>query len=499
MSIRNLLGNHFCENYKFSFPQKYEIKWVDAKNLLSFNRIDIMAKYKYVEFLDKGYDMSFVTELYFEHIKAFSSGSFIEPGQENIKCSFAKYMEVFDSLITSIKSGFDSEVSLIPLDKNNTIIDGSHRVAIAAYYKLQLPVVKFPEMEIKYDYIFFKAKGLDLFYLDYLTSEYCKLKENICALCIWPIAYDPVRLTKIKTLLDATQKIVYKKTINLSFSALQYLFVEIYSGAQWLGSLDEGFPGALNYASRCFNPKGRVIVYFLEDQTPEDILSLKESIRNIWGIGNASVHTTDNKLETMKVAELLLNENSIHLLKYGRLYKYVDFFQALNEFKNELKNNNCDLGDFIVDSSSVLGLYGLRRVHDIDYLSIHGEKCEGVFEKADNHIAYAGLYETTLTSLIMNPRNFLYCYGLKFVSLERLKIFKRKRGEKKDLHDVRLIDTLLSQADFLEILYLKLLVYFRQKKSLIFYKFVVFVKKHQRLFKYPLKLYRYLRYGKVDV
>lgn len=497
MMVQELLGCHFCESYHISLTGEYELEWIDAKELLTYNRIDLIAKYKYVEFLDKGYDMTFATELYFEHIKAFSSGSFVEPGQESTKNNFESYLSSFHSLIIAIKNNFDPRVSAIPLGKNNIILDGSHRVSITAYYDKKVPVIRFPEIEVEYGFDFFQSQGLNVFYLDYLALEYCKLKDGVIAACIWPIANAPDRTRMTESLLRENARIVYKKVIDLSFSALCNLFVEVYSGAQWLGTPEDGFRGAQAYASRCFSPKGKLIVYLLEGITPENILLLKEAIRNIWQIGNESIHTTDNKSETVRLVNLLLNENSLHLLRYGRPFKYTNTYRQLECFKHELKDHNLLSEDFIVDSSSVLALYGLREACDIDYLTI----CDNIANtlvSAESHNEYVDLYETTVSDLIMNPHNYMYNLELKFITPVKLKLFKSNRSEIKDLYDVELIDSLLSQNTSFEVVFWKISAYLRQKKSRFFFCVVAMVKKHPLIFKYPLKVYRCLRYGKND-
>ena len=77
--------------------------------------------------------------------------------------------------------------------------------------------------------------------------------------------------------------------------------------------LDDGV-GSMSKTSFCFarDRKLRFIVFDIDNK--EMILSIKEKIRRICGVGNHSIHTTDNKDETIKLARLLLYENSIIML-----------------------------------------------------------------------------------------------------------------------------------------------------------------------------------------
>ena len=119
-----------------------KIRYVDALELFTKNRIDLVAKYKYVEMYDRGLDIPFIRELYKSHISAFSAGTFIEEGQEEKKNSIEDYERIFKDLIDSIKcTGFDEHISVVPVGGENVILNGSHRVAIAAYFGLKVPVV----------------------------------------------------------------------------------------------------------------------------------------------------------------------------------------------------------------------------------------------------------------------------------------------------------------------------------------------------------------------
>ena len=82
------------------------------------------------------YNCKFINELYDKHIEAFSAGSYNEPGNDE-KNSIKKYIDTFEVLIKNIKkSGIDETISVIPVGKNNEIMDGAHRTAIASYFNL---------------------------------------------------------------------------------------------------------------------------------------------------------------------------------------------------------------------------------------------------------------------------------------------------------------------------------------------------------------------------
>lgn len=84
-----------------------EITWIKGKDLLSVKRLDLMAKYIYVESYLSGHGKAWAKELYSKHIEAFSGGGFREPGNAQ-KNSLDAYISSFDHLIEEIsQNGFD--------------------------------------------------------------------------------------------------------------------------------------------------------------------------------------------------------------------------------------------------------------------------------------------------------------------------------------------------------------------------------------------------------
>ena len=89
-----LLTKYFLEVNNITTDMEYEILSIPARELLTANRFDLMAKWIYIDAMEKGLDMAHARELYIRHIDAFTDGSFIEPGKEE-KNSAEKFVQVF--------------------------------------------------------------------------------------------------------------------------------------------------------------------------------------------------------------------------------------------------------------------------------------------------------------------------------------------------------------------------------------------------------------------
>ena len=111
----NKITKYIIDGYGIDETSVYSIETVPAKQLLNWQRIDLMAKIMLIEAEEKGMDVNPYKELYLNHISAFSDGTFCEPGNEE-KNSIEKYLSDFKKIIYSIKNeGFDEEISLIPI------------------------------------------------------------------------------------------------------------------------------------------------------------------------------------------------------------------------------------------------------------------------------------------------------------------------------------------------------------------------------------------------
>ena len=141
----------------------------------------------------------------------------------------------------------------------------------------------------------------------------------------------------------------------------------------------------------------------------------------------------------MRLARCLLNNNSIHFMNNSNLPPYQNFQEQLNYFKNWIIQNGLDIEDYCVSASSILSMYGLREGNDLDYLH-NGLEIQG-HNMVHSHNEYGiDKYHTHRDDIIYNPLNHFYYDDIKFASLDVVKQLKQKRGEPKDIIDIKFID-----------------------------------------------------------
>lgn len=442
----NKLTEYFVRENHIERSTTYGIKKIKARKLLCSNRIDLMAKWIYIDYKEKDMDMHDAIELYTSHIEAFSEGLFFEPGTEE-KNSIQKYLEDFDNLINEIKSnGFDETKSLIPVGKDNVLLDGSHRCAIAAYYDLSVTIICFDALMRYFDYDFFRKRLLFDSYLDRMALQYCRIVSGMYCACVWPIADNREKRELALKEIGKNGVIVYTKEVELSYIGLRNFMMQIYDGQGWLGDYFNLHAGLQDKVDNCYKKKATTLAVFFECKSLDTVLKIKKAIREIYKLENHSVHISDNDKETRDMAELLLNKNSIQHLNYSDPDMDSDTNKRLEEFKSAVVEEKLSKERFVIDASACLAIYGIRKARDLDYLTDYPDSEIFHIENIDNHDSQLKYYDIRKQDLIYNPNHYFYFNGMKYVDLSILSKMKSNRGEKKDIRDIRLINNYIKKA-----------------------------------------------------
>jgi hypothetical protein len=153
------------------------------------------------------------------------------------------------------------------------------------------------------------------------------------------------------------------------------------------------------------------------------------------------IHGSDNVAETMRLAEVWTNGNSLRFMNSAPL-GCED--RILNRLKDQLGAEPPFLSDFVVDSGASLELHGLRQTGDIDHVCI-GDHTKNMLMVGDCHNdEYADLGIST-SELVRDPRKHLRWGGYKFSTLESEFIRLRLAGEEKSVRDLSVVLVGLTQ------------------------------------------------------
>lgn len=118
------------------------------------------------------------------------------------------------------------------------------------------------------------------------------------------------------------------------------------------------------------------------------------------------------------IIETFLNYNSLHLLYFGKPLKYSKYRKNLEVYKNRIIQHDFALDSFVIVSSGILGMYGMREPTDIDMVTVESRYPEICDELIDCHHHVLKTYEITVEELVRNPLKYVYWDGIKFAALD---------------------------------------------------------------------------------
>ncbi len=439
--IKPLIDSHL---YPELIRDEYKVKVCKAIKLLTYNRLDLAFKLAYLSMRE--HHGSYAGELYKDHIRALTLGSFQEYGNEE-KNSFEQYLLDFNNISKNIENhGFDSTKTIIPISRDGSILNGAHRLASAIFYNKEVACIELETPPVQYNYDFFYKRSISNPNLEVAINQFIQTAENVYLAFIWPIATGKER--EIESIFN---KIVYKKNILLNLNGAHNLLSQVYAGEEWLGSIKNNFRGVGAKLSKCFTNSKHLRVVAFQSAGLAETLQMKEQVRALFNIGKHSIHITDTKEETSRLSQMIFNENSIHFLNYAKPYKFPSAHKQILEFKEFLVQNSISPALSLVDSSVVLALYGLRKAHDIDYLTLDEKKPTKQVNIAEPHDSELRFHQRKKEDLILDSRLYFYFKGIKFISFNSLYEMKKNRAGKKDKIDCSIMEALIEKNQAKEI------------------------------------------------
>jgi len=458
------------------------LKIINPRKLLTSNRMDLISKiYLAKKILNKKNKLYEETQ-YLETIKYINY--FVEKDKKN-KVGKKKFLKDFNSIINSIKKkGFSKKFPLLVDKKTKTLVDGAHRLSAAIALNLRkVYYINVNKGVINLGYKDFINRLIPYNYIENIAYKFCLLDKNTRFIFLWPnVNFEKNESFLIRNI-NKFGHIIYKKKILLTDRGKINLIKNIYKKEKWVLRDNNNNFGIRNKSFNCFKDKNYFNLFIIKKRG--NLSKLKNNLRNKFGFGKHSLHTNDKYHETVELAQILLNQNSLHNLNY-RIENKFSWHQKLhNEFKKWIKLNNYSIEDFCIEGSSVLSAYGLRSSRDIDYLSNYDIKKKLKYKEISDSSLENKKYFRNIADLINNPINYFYYEGLKYLNLKNIKLKKNKRRELKDIQDLQLVDKLknktpdeflykLNFRDCLNLIFIKNLVKFFLLK-LRFYYFKVFI------------------------
>ncbi|WP_155242036.1 hypothetical protein [Butyrivibrio fibrisolvens] len=254
-----------------------------------------------------------------------------------------------------------------------------------------------------------------------------------------------------KVLLDDIIKITSRYAViddairrNVSFNGFRLILTQVFEKETWIGDSIHRFKGTKIKGKKYWDSSGVFYVLFLSGEL-NDLKELCQIIQKLSGLNSQACHITYTNDEYEKAKAFFTNANTMHLIQYGDFFKYNGLYKKISKYRNIIKNNP---DAFVIASSTVMELYGIRKSRDIDFLTTD-DSFNYNTDEIGNHKDCIMYYSRSIEELVNNPQNYLYIWGVKIISLKRLLDFKENRAEyPKDICDIKLIKKVLEKNSF---------------------------------------------------
>lgn len=416
---------------------QYDIVQRDPRDLLRYSRFDLAIKLLYLSSRDRGADMG--AEIYADHIRAFSRGQFVEPGQRE-KNTLQKYIRRFNEIEADItEHGFDSDRSIVPISPDGTVLNGAHRVSAAIHAGKSICTVTIDLDRSNYSYEYFRDRGMPAHYLDAAAVKFIDVSDRVFLAFVWPRCASSDHETR-----QWFENIVYWRDLRLTRQGAENLLCEVYANADWMDAGDSRRVNLRGKTDACFAREGPVRVIAFEAESPESVHRLKDKMRRHFGAGKHSVHISDTPSEARSLARTAFNPNSENFLNQSRQTRFPGTQAKVQRVKRHCDQAGIRHDDLIFDTGMVLEAYGLREAADVDYLVMpESDVPDG--HGLDNHGSVVRYHKVRPADLLLNPEHHFYFRGMKFVSLPQIVRMKQRRGEAKDKLDIALCRRCLEQ------------------------------------------------------
>lgn len=426
---------------------------MNPRELMRWNRFDLPFKYLYANSRKRGLKTEYFLNLYKHHLQVWNDFS---EYNDLAKQNFSDFQERFDSLIDDIfANGFDMSKSMVAVQDRVNLLNGAHRVAACLAANREVTCFEGSDSvdgQADCSWQFFQQHkrfgSLDPKAADQACIELIKFRPKTRIVTLYPNAVNKGKLGLVREILNRNGGIVFEKKVYLNKLGGHNLMRELYYKEEWAEKNNgAGYKAKASFCYKRKNILGSMSpTYFFmaEFDGIDAATSVKEDIRSIYKLGKHSVHINDTHEESIRLAKCILNQNSINFLNRFNGIFFPKFEGLLNKFQSWIKENDLEPENYCISAGSVLTAYGLKECKDLDYLHTDDKQFpENSLIQSHNNYG-VNWYHEHRDDIVHNPDNHFYRYGVKYSSPEVVIRLKQKRGEEKDIRDIKLLNSIIS-------------------------------------------------------
>ena len=206
-----------------------------------------------------------------------------------------------------------NENFLVPIDKDNEVIDTGNRLALSLIQKKKINLISFicnaNYFNLSELNKYFKLSK-NILITDYIINNYVKYNEHLRIILLFPRRKQKYEKETLNIIRSKGQILIKKKLkINTLVNAY-YIVKNLYFGANWIGNLTNNYKGALWKAEACFkgtNGELDVLLFYPKAKKyseASELKIMKEEIRKYHKVHYHSIHSSDNQIETKRYSKI---------------------------------------------------------------------------------------------------------------------------------------------------------------------------------------------------
>ncbi|MBP9212088.1 MAG: hypothetical protein KBF97_04755, partial [Bacteroidetes bacterium] len=212
----------------------------------------------------------------------------------------------------------------------------------------------------------------------------CRNDAGLGIIVIWPISRTMQLEQRIVDSLQTIAGIEKKVRITLTKNGITNLLRYIHFGKVWW---EENLQSEAEKRCPAGSGSYEISVIIFRPHSINGIRAWKNRLRDSLGLNKSSFHITDPDCpahigkkcscsiteqdlyaETLKHAQLLFNANSLHFLDHSVPAHLPKFERYFTEFIQWIGAANIEVDRLCIDNGGTLAAYGIRDVHDLDFL-----------------------------------------------------------------------------------------------------------------------------------
>lgn len=434
-------------------------KEVFPEDLFTFERLDLVVKYKFAEMIHHRIHDPFIERLYAKHIfervgNKIAAGQ-LPDGKKNIE----EYVRKFKDLYLSIRVNGYYPYSFIEISESNGSFyptGGAHRTSICRLLDLKIPTKLTNKRHLYWGIDSFKEPLISDKEVNFILYNYFLLKDTARIFVVFPPAVG--HADQIKKKINSQYNIKHELNLRLDKDwQLKNLLREIYSNNQINVYKKHECPILKKYNILKKGESYDFLILFTEENPTKQDQDIKKEIRedlsefiNVQDF--VTIHASDSIEEKKSLLNVFLNQNTLlHVKTTNKENQLVD--SLLEDYLLTLNKHN--IKDSIIVGSTPLDLFGLRNTTDIDFCISEQERKEKGFDEnpkrlgtSTDIVSQRPNYlrgEISDYSLITNPNYHFVYRGLKFATLEIMKKVKSIINREKDKKDCLLIENFIKK------------------------------------------------------